>query len=229
MKLPVVLIPGFMLDETLWDDFVDAFPDDREFIYANLSGGDSISAIAQAIAAQLPERFIVAGFSLGGYVARAIVEAFPARVAGMILIATSLREDTPAQRHAKQDAVEAINRGDFRGISSGAIKKSLHPARYDDTGLIGKIQNMGQRLGAAAFINQSGLIRDHITQHPIPCPVAIIAAQQDQLRSYQEALELAQLTGSGVELIEESGHMIPLEKPQQLAARVAAWLRKVDL
>lgn len=229
MTLPVVLIPGFMLDETLWADFVDAFPDDREFIYASLRGGDSISDLARTIAEQLPERFVVAGFSLGGYVARAIAEAFPARTAGMILIATSLREDTPAQRQAKQDAVGVLKQGDFRGVSRGAIQKSLHPARHDDTGLIRKIQEMGKRLGVEAFIRQSGFIRDRITLHPIVCPVAVIAAQQDQLRCYQEAVELAQLTGSRVEVIEESGHMIPLEKPQQLAARVAAWLKAVNL
>jgi len=36
-NLPVVLIPGFMLDETLWDDFIAVFPDCRLFIPASLN------------------------------------------------------------------------------------------------------------------------------------------------------------------------------------------------
>ncbi|MFC3191453.1 alpha/beta fold hydrolase [Pseudocitrobacter faecalis] len=97
-NLPVVLIPGFMLDETLWDDFIAAFPDSRRFIPVSLNGGTTIQDIAANIAQKLPERFVLAGFSLGGYVARAIYEAFPERTAAMILIATSLREDSPEQK-----------------------------------------------------------------------------------------------------------------------------------
>ncbi|WP_230138173.1 alpha/beta fold hydrolase [Klebsiella oxytoca] len=96
-NLPVVLIPGFMLDETLWDDFIAAFPDSRPFIPASLNEGTTIQDIAASIAQKLPERFVLVGFSLGGYVARAIYEAIPERTAAMILIATSLREDSAEQ------------------------------------------------------------------------------------------------------------------------------------
>lgn len=102
-NLPVVLIPGFMLDETLWDDFIAAFPDSRRFIPVSLNGGTTIQDIAANIAQKLPERFVLAGFSLGGYVARAIFEAFPERTAAMILIATSLREDSPEQKNTHSD------------------------------------------------------------------------------------------------------------------------------
>ncbi|HHS3096308.1 TPA: esterase/lipase family protein [Klebsiella oxytoca] len=65
-NLPVVLIPGFMLDETLWDDFIAAFPDSRPFIPASLNEGTTIQDIAASIAQKLPERFVLVGFSLGG-------------------------------------------------------------------------------------------------------------------------------------------------------------------
>ena len=99
--LPIVLVPGFMLDETLWDDFVAAFPQERTFIRAGLNLGDSISAMARYIVDDLPPRFILIGFSLGGYVARAIVEQYPQAVAGLVLIATSLREDSAEQQKIK--------------------------------------------------------------------------------------------------------------------------------
>lgn len=44
--LPVVLLPGFMLDETLRDDFSADFPPQRTFIRASLTRGDSIAAPA---------------------------------------------------------------------------------------------------------------------------------------------------------------------------------------
>ena len=46
-SLPVILIPGFMLDQSLWDDFVQELPSEWQMIRANLSHGNSISEIAQ--------------------------------------------------------------------------------------------------------------------------------------------------------------------------------------
>ena len=62
----LVLIPGFMLDEKLWDDFCPRLPNDWKVSRAILTGGNTIKEIAQHIAEQSPERFVLIGFSLGG-------------------------------------------------------------------------------------------------------------------------------------------------------------------
>lgn len=135
-NLPVVLIPGFMLDETLWDDFIAAFPDIRLFIPVSLDEGTTLQDIAANIAQKLPERFVLAGFSLGGYVARAIYEAFPERTAAMILIATSLREDSTEQKQTRIAAAITHSSREFSGLSTMAIKKSLHSDLADNTTII---------------------------------------------------------------------------------------------
>jgi pimeloyl-ACP methyl ester carboxylesterase len=59
----------------------------------------------------------------------------------------------------------------------------------------------------------------------IHCPSLVVAAAQDQLRSLDEARELqAGISGATLEIIENSGHMIPIEAPGQLAAVVVPWL-----
>lgn len=228
-QLPVVLIPGFMLDETLWDEFISVYPDSRRFIRASLSQGQTIAEMAGHIAGGLPERFVLAGFSLGGYVARAVAEAFPQRTAGMILIATSLREDSPEQRARLEAASRVALSGDFKGISPGAVKRSLHPSRHGDAALIQKVREMGKRLGAEVFRTQSGLERNGITLRPVSIPVMVVAAGQDQLRSDEEAAELADCFGCDVHVIEGSGHLIPLETPRELARSVYNWLQTSGL
>ncbi|KKY90059.1 alpha/beta hydrolase [Enterobacter cloacae] len=225
-NLPVVLIPGFMLDETLWDDFIAAFPDTRHFIPVSLSEGITIQDIAADIAQKLPERFVLAGFSLGGYVARAIYEAFPERTAAMILIATSLREDSTEQKRTRVAATSTCSSREFSGLSTMAIKKSLHDVLADNTTMIDKIRDMGKRLGATAFRVQSGLNRDRITLKPITCPTYVIAAEQDRLRSKEETEELASLTGTCADYVDDCGHLIPLEKPHELAQLMSAWLNR---
>ncbi|MDJ0475195.1 alpha/beta hydrolase [Pantoea eucalypti] len=218
---PLVLIPGFMLDETLWDDFIDVYPPGQTFCRVSLGQEESIAGMAAGIVASLPERFVLAGFSLGGYVARAIAETAPEKVAGLILIATSLREDSYRQRE-RLDA--AVLSGEFRGISPAAIRHSLHPKFHDDTALLGRIREMGKRLGPEVFRAQSLLKRGGITVRQLTCPVLIIAAGEDRLRSLSEAAELSELFRCPAEIIEGSGHMIPLEKPRELAQMISNWI-----
>ena len=88
---------------------------------------------------------------------------------------------------------------------------------------------MGKRLGANAFRVQSGLNRERITLKPVSCPAYVIAAKHDRLRSKDEAEELARLTGTCADYVDGCGHMIPLEKPDELAQLVFTWLTKKGL
>jgi pimeloyl-ACP methyl ester carboxylesterase len=228
-NLPVVLIPGFMLDETLWDDFIAVFPDCRLFIPASLNEGTTIQDIAANIAQKLPERFILAGFSLGGYIARAIYEAFPERTAAMILIATSLREYSTEQKKMHLAAANTHSPREFSGLSTMAIRKSLHADLADNTTIIEKVRGMGKRLGATAFRVQSGLNRERITLKPVLCPTYVIGAKHDRLRSKEETEDLARLTGTYADYVDGCGHLIPLEKPYELAQLMSTWFNKKGL
>jgi pimeloyl-ACP methyl ester carboxylesterase len=223
---PVVLIPGFMLDETLWDAFTANFPKMRHFIPVSLAQGTTIQEIAANIVRMLPDRFILMGFSLGGYVARAIYEAFPERTVAMILVATSLREDSAEQKRTRIAAASAISAREFTGLSTTAIRNALHDGRATDAALIEKVRAMGKRLGSEVFRAQSGLSRERLTTKPVKCPVYVIAAKQDRLRSLEEAEALAALTGACLDYVEGCGHLIPLEKPDELARLVSRWLNE---
>jgi len=86
---------------------------------------------------------------------------------------------------------------------------------------------MGVRLGGEAFRNQSMVERpgDLHLLDAIRCPTLVIAAGHDGLRSLEEVREMhAGIAGAQFALIEDSGHMIPLEAPQQLCDVVVPWL-----
>lgn len=227
--LPLVLIPGFMLDETMWDQFISLFPDDRRFICTTLSQGRDIEEMAAHIVSDLPQQFILIGFSLGGYVARAIADVFPERVAGMVLIATSLRETSPTQRALLEASSRAVLTAGFNGISAEAVKRSLHFTRHDNVALIEQIRAMGKRLGPEEFVKQALLDRAGLSTQPYLGAVLVVAAAQDRLRSYEESQELAEYFAGECRVVEESGHLIPLERPQELAEIISDWLCAVGL
>ncbi|MEW6023078.1 MAG: alpha/beta hydrolase [Pseudomonadota bacterium] len=222
---PLVLLPGFMLDETLWDEVVPLLDWEAPVHRLPLGPGTTTDEIARSIAQAAPERFVLVGFSLGGYIARKMVELFPERVAALVLVASSLESDTPERTKAKQDAIRALDPSTFRGLSMGSIAQSLHPDRRGDRELVTRIREMGRRLGYEAMVVQSGLRRDGIAAAELRCPTLVIGADQDALRSAQETRELAAaIPGARLEVINESGHMLPLEQPEALVTTLQSWL-----
>lgn len=226
----IVLIPGFMLNESLWDEFINELPKDWNIIRANLSGGDTIPKIAQCIAQTAPEQFILIGFSLGGYIARSLAEQFPEKVLGLVLVASSSLTDTQEQINQKMDAIKVITKNTFNGLSSTSIKKTLHPSNAENKSLIKRIQIMGKQLGYEEFVKQSLLSREICNMNKILCSTLVVCGDQDQIRSKSESIELFnKIKLSKIETIENTGHMIPIEQPKKLATTILNWMTQQNL
>lgn len=217
---PLVLIPGYMLDDALWDGMLPFLPPELPLHFASLAEGDSIAAMAQAILSRCPPQFSLLGFSMGGYVAREIVRIAPDRVQSLALVATSSRADLPLQVEQRSKAARATPLGAFRGLGRAAIAQSLHPENAANETLVAQVRAMGERLGREVFVRQSLIVRDADTSRlsGIGCPTLVVAAAEDQLRTPQEARELADgIPGARLAIVPNSGHLIPLEQPQALA------------
>ena len=217
---PLVLIPGYMLDDALWDGMLPFLPPELPLHFASLAEGDSIAAMAQAILSRCPPQFSLLGFSMGGYVAREIVRIVPDRVQSLALVATSSRADLPQQVEQRSKAARATPLGAFRGLGRAAIAQSLHPENAANETLVAQVRAMGERLGREVFVRQSLIVRDADTSRlsGIGCPTLVVAAAEDQLRTPQEARELADgIPGARLAIVPNSGHLIPLEQPQALA------------
>ena len=219
-----------MTDDSLWDEVLVHLKKSMgamHIIYGSLSPGDSIEVIAKNNIPDGFEKVIVIGFSMGGYVARELAYLVPERVEKLILIATSARADTEEQRQQRLTAAKNMSATNFRGLSQGAIKQSIASSRENDRDLVERIRLMGAGLGKEVFVQQSGIHREGDLERlkDILCPTLVIAGDGDRLRCLDEVRELHQsIRGSDFEIIEQSGHMIPLEQAQALASVVSGWL-----
>ncbi len=93
--LPLLLLPGLLCDAALWLPQIEAMADIAAPIVADLTLDDSIAAMAKRALGSAPERFAMAGLSMGGYVAQEIMRQVPSRVSRLALLDTSARSDTP--------------------------------------------------------------------------------------------------------------------------------------
>ncbi len=216
----VVLLPGFMLDAGMWDELAPLLAPLGPVHHGDLFQDGTLPAMAARVLAGAPDRFVLVGFSMGGFVAREVARMAPGRVRALVLVATSARGDSAAQQARRQAVAGRPADQAFRGMSRAAIARGLHPGRAGDAALVDRLRAMGDRLGAEVFLRQTLLPRPPFDDRlgEIACPTLVVAAAQDALRSVEEAREIADgIPGARLVVIEGSGHMIPVEAPAALA------------
>jgi pimeloyl-ACP methyl ester carboxylesterase len=87
---------------------------------------------------------------------------------------------------------------------------------------------MSERLGHDVYARLSSLQRpsDLARLDQIRCESLVVCAEHDQLRSLEESQELETALHAELAVIQGSGHMIPLERPRDLASTILQWLER---
>jgi len=223
----LVLLPGFMCDADLWADMVPDLGKIGHLHYGNVYADDTLEGMARRVLSEAPEKFVLIGFSMGGFVARVLTLLAPDRVAGVAFVATSAREYTMEERERRRQGFLPGNRPKTNGNALG-----LHPDRDRDPVLLDRLRGMQKRLGPEVRKRQSALIRRDGYQDlkRIACPAVVIACRQDRLRTLAETERMAEnLPQARFEVIEDCGHMAPLERPRELATLLADWVARDQL
>ena len=193
-------------------------------MYADFSEGTTLQELAASNLRRCPERFILLGFSLGGYISRHMLYQAPERAEALVLIGTSTRPMVPPVTEGPAAKM-------FRGMSRSALRRAVHVDRENDETLIDRLKDMGERLGAEVFGRLSALERksDLDMMRTIQCPVMVVTADHDRLRTLEEATEMAEAANAPLVVLEHCGHMMPMEEPEQLARAVLPWLEKISM
>jgi pimeloyl-ACP methyl ester carboxylesterase len=226
----LLFLPGFMLTEALWDDMRDGLAELGHCHFGDLSHDGSIVAMAARVLENAPPRFVLFGFSMGGFVAQQIMRQAPERVLALGLINTSSRPQTPLEMAQHLAQIELARKIPFKGLTSRALAASVHPSRRGDTALLGRLQAMALKNGKEVFLRQMGALRgdDPAGLEQIHCPTLIVTSSDDALRSMAESEDMAQrIAGSRMAIIPDCGHMTPLEKPNELLAEIRQLLKEM--
>ncbi|PIW27307.1 MAG: alpha/beta hydrolase [Rhodospirillales bacterium CG15_BIG_FIL_POST_REV_8_21_14_020_66_15] len=224
----LVLCPGFMTDRALWRDMETGLAALAPCHFADFGRMEDIEVAARELLDAVPGPLVPIGFSLGGFVAREIVRLAPERVAGLVLMNSSARPPRPEIVKRNAFLIGHTRERGFKGLSTDAVKKALHPDRREDAALIQEVKDMALRMGAEAFIKQLSIRRrDGRPDLPaIKCPALVIWSRQDELRSMKESQEMADaIPDARFEIIEDCGHMTPMEAPETVLSLLADWLR----
>jgi pimeloyl-ACP methyl ester carboxylesterase len=228
----LVLLPGFMCDADLWADAVPDLSSLGTLHYGNVYDDDSLDGMAARVLAEAPRTFVLVGFSMGGFVARRIALAAPERVLGVAFVASSARGYTPDENARKRMTMRGPAHAGAPVERSPATARGLHPDRERDPVLIERLRAMQRRLGPAVMARQAALVRldGYAELERIRCPSLVVACRQDRLRRFEETERMAHyLPHAEFAVIEDCGHMAPLERPLELAALLRDWIVRREL
>lgn len=222
----LVLLPGFMCDADLWTDMLPDLEGLGALHFGDVYQDDTLEGMAARVLSQAPERFVLVGFSMGGFVARVLTLVAPERVTGVAFVASSARGYSDEERARR---ISGFRPGDRPPRAAGAVTTAmgLHPDRETDPVLLDRLRGMQRRLGPEVRKRQAALVRrdGYADLERITCPSLVVACRQDRLRTLAETERMAQaLPNAGFRIIEDCGHMAPLEKPQELSALLRAWI-----
>jgi pimeloyl-ACP methyl ester carboxylesterase len=226
----LILLPGSLCDQCLWQYQVAALSPYITASVGDLTEDDSIERMARRVLATAPQRFALAGHSLGGIVAMEVIRQAPERVEGLALLATSARPSSVEQRAQWRRKGAMARAGQLRAVVRDFLLPALiHPDRGADAWLARIVEDMAATIGPEAYLRQLAALstradsRPHLTR--IACPTLIVAGREDTVCPVALHEEMAAfIPCAHLVVVEWCGHLSSLEQPQVITALLSSWL-----
>ena len=234
-RSPLLLLPGIVCDRAVWDRIIPALSQVADCRVHETSTDRTLGAMAERVLAAAPPHFALAGHSMGGRVAVEVVRRAPARVQSLALLDTGYRA-LPAGQAAEEErsgryALLAVARRDgMRAMGRAWVRRMVHPKRLDDVVLIEAILDMIERQTPDRFEAQVEALLARPAAEPvlrsIGCPTLVLCGRQDAWSPVAQHEEIAaMIPGATLEVIDDCGHMAPMEAPEKVAGAMLRWLR----
>lgn len=228
-SLPLVLVPGLLCSSRLYGPQVEALWAHGPVMVADHRRDASVEAIAERILSLAPPRFALAGLSLGGYIAFAMMRQAPERIAKLALLDTTARPDLPEQSAAREKFIKMAEDGKLMDIVETLTPKFLHRNHASDPRLKEIVSAMARETGVEAFVKQERAIIGRPDSRPllseIGCPTLVLVGDGDELTPPDRAKEMADgIAGSKLVVVPDCGHLSTIEKPDAVNKAMSDWL-----
>jgi pimeloyl-ACP methyl ester carboxylesterase len=246
---PVVLLHALSLHASMWDAQRDALRaaghpvlafDQRGFGGTPLGSAppalDVVADdLARALDAHRVQRAVLAGSSMGGYVAMAFLRRHPERGAGLALLSARAGADSPeaaAQRRQFAQLVqdEQHHRALVEKVTPlllGATTRTEHP------GLLDRVLTDAHAADPAALAWAQRAIADRPDATDVlrtaRVPAVVVAGAEDALVTAEESAHVAGTLPYGrLITLPRTGHLQPLEAPRDVTRTLLELLDLVD-
>ncbi len=227
MKPALLLIPGMLNDASIWQHVLPLLPTGWTVRIANVLTQDSIKGMAEdawQLIADLDkdQPLIVAGYSMGGYVAIDMLANDTGRIHAAALLSTSVLPETQESRITREKTIAAMQ-ANFPKVIEGILKFSTHEASQ---AVLDELRAMQLNIGSENAVRQIQALMgrsDHRAKlSTLRLPVALMCGEHDRVtppdltRHIQACMPHASTTWV------PTGHMLPVQTPDAVSQCLAS-------
>ncbi|MFM9965200.1 MAG: alpha/beta fold hydrolase [Planctomycetaceae bacterium] len=241
---PILFVHGFPLDHSMWRsqwadlsrDFRCIAPDLRGFGRSSVTAGkvsmeqfaDDLAALLDALG--ITEPVVLCGLSMGGYIAWQFVRRHAARLRGLILCDTRAVPDSAEAAAGRLKLADDVVRLGPELVANAMLPRLFAPnttaqrpewvhelrqtmLATNPQGIAAASRGMAERDDARSFLPT------------IDCPTLVLVGEHDVISPPAEMRDIATAIPRSVfQIIENAGHMAPLEQPLAANAAIRRWM-----
>lgn len=241
--LPVLLVHGFPVDSRMWGAQISELSSNFRTIAPDLRGfgqthafdpftmetmADDLHALLEQIGA-LP--CVLAGLSMGGYIALAYVRKYPTDLCALMLVDTKAEGDTAEQKEGRQKMIDLVRSQGTKAIAEQMLPKMLAEETPKCRPAVAQaLRGLMEACPPKTIEHALLAMRDRPDQSPnlssIAVPTLVIVGDHDAItpvaiaQSMQKKIPQAQIA-----VITGAGHMAPMEQPAQVNQAMARFLQ----
>jgi 3-oxoadipate enol-lactonase len=237
--LPVILLHAFPLNRSMWEPQIAALfgecrcivPDLRGFGDSPRSGPYSMDRFADDVVALLDalqiDRAVVAGLSMGGYVAFNLWRRHPARVRALLLADTRAAADTPEGREKRNDLIALARSEGAAAVAERQITGLLgKTTREKQPELVDRLRSLMGQESVEGIVGAAEAMRDRADSTAllarIDVPTLVVVGEEDAITPVKEARAMHEaIRGSRLEIVPSAGHLSNVERPAAFNAALS--------
>lgn len=228
----ILFLPGHMCDARMWRGV--ALPHGRwRQEFAELTQG-TIAQMSERCLSRYPGPLVPIGFSLGAIAALAMADLAPERITAIGLIGVNAGPDRPSNAVKRPLLQREVLNGHLERVVTDELKPSYFAAiNRNNDAMRTLVLDMAAELGPKVFVAQSEALRTRGDYRHILAalgrPTFLACGSEDRLCRPELHQELAASAGDAeCHIIEDAGHLLPIERPSVLQERLSTWLTRVE-
>jgi YbgC/YbaW family acyl-CoA thioester hydrolase len=240
----LLFLHGYPLDGTMWRHQAGAFPGWRTLVpdlrglgrsdapdlgYSMATYADDLAGLLDAIGV---DEVVLAGLSMGGYVAFEFLRRHRPRVRGLVLADTRAQADSAEGRKGREVAMAAAREGGAPLIADQMLPRLLGPTAPES--LRDSVRAMMASAPVAGILGALAAMRDRpdstgLLPSLAGLPTLVVVGAEDQLTPPKDAEAIAKaIPGARLAVISHAGHLAPLEQPEAFNEHLRALLGRLE-
>lgn len=228
-KQKMIFLPGKLCDQRVWQRQIEHLSSLIEPVVVDLRYFATLDEMLNAILQVCTEPSLLAGFSMGGYVAQEFILRHPEKITGLALVGCSAKGYTEDEKKAYSKLIDAVKQKKTSFITEEALYPFVSVAHREDRRLMHAIVTMAKDAGDEVFIRQQTATLNRMPRYNdlknITCPALVVGGVDDDLVNLKDVeLTAKSLKHAEFHAIKNSGHMIPFEQTTILNDLLYDWI-----